>query len=102
MPAALLALVIPGATTKPPAAIVRVTVPLPVPVALVAVRATGNVPACVGVPEITPVPGSRPKPFGNPVAPKPVAPLATTVKLNACPTMPFAVAALVMIGAFNA
>ena len=91
----------PGASTKPPAAIVIVTLPLPVPVALVAVSATAKVPACVGVPEITPLPAVIPSPGGKPLAPNLLAPAATTVKLKVRPTVPLVLVALVMTGAFS-
>ena len=48
--------------------IVRVSVALPVPPALVALMVTLNVPAVVGVPEINPVAGSTDNPPGNPSA----------------------------------
>ena len=49
--------------------IVRVSVALPVPPALVALIVTLYVPAVVGVPEINPVAVFTFKPAGNPVAP---------------------------------
>jgi hypothetical protein len=49
--------------------IVRVSVALPVPPALVALMVTLYVPAVVGVPEINPVAVFTVKPAGNPVAP---------------------------------
>ena len=49
---------------------VSVSVPVPVPPALVALRAIMNVPAAVGVPEMTPVVALSAKPVGKPVAPK--------------------------------
>ena len=51
------------------AEIVIVTLPLDVPSALVAVRATAADPAVVGVPEINPVELFTVSPAGNPVAP---------------------------------
>ena len=51
------------------AAIVRVKVAVPVPTALVALRATVEVPSVVGVPEIKPVPVFTDRPAGNPTAP---------------------------------
>ena len=48
--------------------IVKVSVKVPVPLALVALRATGYVPGVVGVPEISPVAISTVKPAGNPLA----------------------------------
>jgi hypothetical protein len=48
--------------------IVRVSVALPVPPALVALMVTVYVPAVVGVPEINPVLVFTVKPAGNPVA----------------------------------
>ena len=47
---------------------VSVSVPLPVPPLLVALSATVDVPADVGVPDISPVPLFTDKPPGNPVA----------------------------------
>jgi len=47
---------------------VKVSVALPVPPALVALIVTLNVPAVVGVPEINPVLVSTVKPAGSPVA----------------------------------
>jgi hypothetical protein len=49
---------------------VRVRVAWPVPVALVALNVTGEVPAVVGVPEIKPVAVLTDNPAGRPVAPK--------------------------------
>ena len=49
--------------------IVNVRVALPVPILLVALRETVEVPADVGVPEINPVPVLITRPAGNPVAP---------------------------------
>src|ERR1700728_3852670 len=49
---------------------VNVSVALPVPKLFVAVRATENVPAAVGVPEISPIAGFMDKPAGKPVAPQ--------------------------------
>lgn len=49
---------------------VKVSVALPVPPALVALIVTLYVPAVVGVPEISPVLVFTVKPAGNPVAPK--------------------------------
>jgi len=48
--------------------IVKVSVWLPVPPALVALMVTVYVPAVVGVPEINPMLVSTVKPAGNPVA----------------------------------
>ena len=48
---------------------VRVSVALPVPPALVALMVTLYVPAVVGVPEISPVLVLTVKPAGGPVAP---------------------------------
>ena len=48
---------------------VRVSVALPVPPALVALMVTLYVPAVVGVPEISPVLVLTVKPAGSPVAP---------------------------------
>jgi hypothetical protein len=50
-------------------AIVKVKVALPVPPLLVALSVTADVPADVGVPEITPVPVLTDKPAGKLVAP---------------------------------
>jgi hypothetical protein len=50
------------------AAMVSVSVALPVPPPLVALSVTAEVPADVGVPEITPVPVLTDKPAGKPVA----------------------------------
>ena len=51
------------------AAIVSVRVAVPVPLALVALNVTFEVPAEVGVPEINPVALFTDRPAGNPVAP---------------------------------
>ena len=48
--------------------IVKLSVAVPVPPLLVALRATLNVPVTVGVPEINPVPVLTERPSGNPVA----------------------------------
>ena len=48
---------------------VSVKVALPVPLPLVALRVTVDVPAAVGVPEINPVVLFTVSPLGNPVAP---------------------------------
>ena len=73
---------------------------VPVPVALVAVRVTVLVVAAVGVPLMTPVDGSMVRPGGSPVAPKLVGvPEAVTVNVKAVPTVPLAVAELVITGA---
>ena len=50
--------------------IVKVNVALPVPLPLVALRLTLNVPAVVGVPEIKPFAVLTVKPAGNGVAPQ--------------------------------
>ena len=47
---------------------VSVRVALPVPPLLVALSVTVEVPAAVGVPEISPVPVLTARPAGNPVA----------------------------------
>jgi len=65
VPLAVVALVIAGA----PTAIVSVSVALPVPVLLVALRVTVEVPAAVGVPEIAPVEAFTDRPAGSPLAP---------------------------------
>jgi hypothetical protein len=65
VPLALVVLVIAGGAT----AIVTVRVALPVPPAFVALSVTVEVPAAVGVPEITPVAVFTIRPVGNPVAP---------------------------------
>ena len=57
-------LIITGVTTE----IVSVRVAVPVPVALVALSVTVDVPAAVGVPEIIPVDVFTDSPAGNPVA----------------------------------
>ena len=59
-------------------AIVRVKVALPVPPPLVALNATVEVPAAVGVPEIKPA-ALTDKPEGNPVAPKLVGELVAVI-----------------------
>ena len=51
------------------AAMVSVSVALPVPALLVALSVAVDVPAAVGVPEIKPVPLLTFMPAGNPVAP---------------------------------
>lgn len=57
---------------------VRTNVALPVPVALVALMVTLNVPAWVGVPDIKPD-ALIDKPVGKPVAPKLVGPLVAVI-----------------------
>ena len=75
-----------------------------VPTLLLAVMVTMVSPpvAAAGVPEITPVVGSRPRPLGRvPVVTAKVGagkPVAATVKLPAVPTVKVALAALVMVG----
>jgi hypothetical protein len=59
------ALVITGAAT----AIVNVRVALPVPLLLMALSVTVDVPAAVGVPDINPLVLLTDSPAGNPVAP---------------------------------
>ena len=66
MPLAVNALVIAGGAEA--ALIVKVNVAVPVPAALVALNATLDVPAAVGVPEMTPVAVLTESPAGNPVA----------------------------------
>ena len=65
VPLAVNALVIAGALC---ALIVKDNVAVPVPVPLVALNVTLDVPAAVGVPEMTPVAVSTESPAGNPVA----------------------------------
>jgi hypothetical protein len=55
--------------TGGPAAIVKVSVAVPDPPPLVALRDTAEVPAAVGVPEISPVALLTDSPAGRPVAP---------------------------------
>ena len=73
---------------------------LPVPPALLAVTVALEVPATVGVPDITPVVLLMVSPDGNPVAPKLVGELvAVMVYVKALPVTPPAVVGLVMTGA---
>ena len=72
---ALLALVIAGAGTET----VKVSVAVPVPPPLLALKVTVEVPAAVGVPEITPVAVFTVNPAGNPVAPKPMGELVAAI-----------------------
>ena len=73
---------------------------VPVPVALVADSDTAPVVAAVGVPLMTPVTASICSPDGSPLALKLVGvPDALTVNVKAVPTVPVAVAALVITGA---
>ena len=65
VPLAEVALEITGAAAE----MVSVRVAVPVPVALVALSVTVDVPAALGVPEINPVLVLTDKPAGNPVAP---------------------------------
>ena len=65
VPLAVVALVIAGGAT----ATVTVRVALPVPPAFVALSVTVEVPAAIGVPEITPVAAFTVRLAGNPVAP---------------------------------
>ena len=63
------------------------SVPLPVPLALLALRLTTNVPLADGVPEITPLAVLMLRPGGKPLAPKLVGlPEAWIVKLKGTPT----------------
>jgi hypothetical protein len=62
----VLELVITGATLAAEIVIVKDAVPVPVP--LVALSVTTEVPAVVGVPVIVPKTESTPKPAGRPVA----------------------------------
>jgi hypothetical protein len=95
VPLAAVALVIAGA----PAAIVSVRVAWPVPLPLVALNVTVEVPAAVGVPEINPLVPFTDSPAGNPVAPKLVGVFVAVIWYeSAVPTVPFAVVALVMLG----
>jgi len=64
VPAAVPALVITGGA----GAIVNVNVAVPVPPVLVARMVTLDVPAAVGVPEMSPVPVFTERPAGSPVA----------------------------------
>jgi len=50
------------------AATVRLSVAVPVPAPLVALKLTDDVPVAVGVPEMIPVDVSTARPVGNPVA----------------------------------
>ena len=78
---------------------VRLSVAVPVPPLLVALRATLNAPADAGVPEITPVPASTASPAGSPLAPKLVGLfVAVIVYEKAAPTVPLAPRELVMTG----
>src|SRR5436853_636404 len=71
---------------------VKVSVALPVPPALVALIVTLNVPAVVGVPAITPVVGFGPMPDGRPVGLLLVVRLlAVVICEEAAPTGPVAV-----------
>jgi hypothetical protein len=95
------------AGTGPGGAIVstRVTVP-PVPTALLALSCTLKVPAAVGVPEIVPVIGFvesavNERPAGSEPTFRLVAPVSlstVTVYVKGVPTVPDAVAALVIVG----
>ena len=73
------------------------------PVALAALTVKSNVPASVGVPEITPVASPRVNPSGNaPLARLQVmgaSPAAASVWLYAVPTVPFGNVVVVMVGA---
>jgi hypothetical protein len=80
--------------------IVNVSGPVPVPPLLVALSVTVQTPAPLGVPEIKPEAVFTVRPAGNPDAPKLVGKLAAIIWYeNALPTVPFAVAALVITGA---
>ena len=65
MPPAVVALVITGAATE----IVSDRLALPVPLPLVALNVTVDVPAAVGVPEINPDVAFTDRPAGKPVVP---------------------------------
>lgn len=77
MALAVALLVIAGGTGA--AVTVNTSVALPVPPLLVALRVTLNVPATVGVPEITPVEVLRARPVGRPEAPKLVGELLAVI-----------------------
>ena len=80
-------------------AMVIVSVALPVPALLVADTVALEVPAVVGVPEITPVDELMDNPAGSPDALNEVGVLdPVTVNENAAPVVPLAVDALVMTG----
>ena len=68
VPLAVSALVIAGGAVGGAGAIVRANVAVPVPIALLALRPTLNVPAAVGVPEMIPVVVLTESPAGKPVA----------------------------------
>ena len=65
MPVAVVALVIAGDVST---LTVKANVAVPVPAALVALNVTLDVPAAVGVPEMTPVAVLTESPLGNPAA----------------------------------
>ena len=72
-----------------------------VPLAFVAVSDAVNVPAAEGVPLMRPEPEFIERPAGRPVAANEVGVLEpVTLKLNAVPVVPVAVAALVIAGTF--
>ena len=75
VPLAVVALVMTGAG----AAMVRVSVAMPVPVELVALSVMVEVPAAVGVPEISPLEVLTDRPEGSPVAPKLVGELVAMI-----------------------
>jgi hypothetical protein len=95
VPAAMVALVMTGAAGE----IVNVRVDVPVPPLLVALSATDEVPATVGVPEIRPVEGLTETPGDSPLAPKLVGEFVAVIWYeNALPTVPVVFAALVITG----
>ena len=84
-------------TVKGALAIVIARVWFAVPVLVVAPIVTLKLPACVGVPLITPVPAATESPGGSPVALKLVGePAAAIVYVNGEPWVPVAEAALVI------
>ena len=86
--------------TGAPTAITRLTVSLPVPPPFVAFTFTVDVPAAVGVPEISPLDAFTLNPAGKPVAAKLVGEFVAVIwYVNAVPVVPFADVALVTTGA---
>jgi hypothetical protein len=78
---------------------VRLTVPVALPVALVAAISTENSPETAGVPEMSPLVASSANPSGSPLAEKLVGWFAARIRYSKCSaTLAKAVAALSMTG----
>jgi hypothetical protein len=91
--------VVPPVITGAALIIVNTRAAVPVPVLLLALRLTFDVPAAVGVPEITPVVALTVRPAGKPDAPKLVGELEAVIWYEkGVPTVPLALGLLVITG----